>query len=75
MGRKGNVCKAGSVLFHNKDCPDPETAAKAISFFINDKTANETLNGERGIPASKIIREELKTKAEGNEKKVYDFIG
>ena len=45
-----------------KDCPDPETAAKAISFFINDKTANETLNGERGIPASKIIREELKPK-------------
>ena len=71
---KGMYVRPAQFFSITKDCPDPETAAKAISFFINDKTANETLNGERGIPASKIIREELKTKAEGNEKKVYDFM-
>lgn len=57
-----------------KDCTDPETAAKAISFFINDEEANEILNGERGIPAAKTIRENLRAKAEGNEKTVYEFM-
>ena len=71
---KGMYLRPAQFFSVTKDCPDPEAAAKAISFFINDKGANEILNGERGIPAAKAIREELKGKASDTEKKVYDFM-
>lgn len=71
---KGMYLRPAQFFSVTKDCPDPEAAAKAISFFINDKGANEILNGERGIPAAKTIREELKGKASDTEKKVYDFL-
>lgn len=71
---KGMYLRPAQFFSVTKDCPDPEMAVKAISYFINDKDANEILNGERGIPASGIIREELKGKASDTEKKVYDFL-
>jgi multiple sugar transport system substrate-binding protein len=71
---KGMYLRPAQFFSVTKDCADPETAAKAISFFINDKESNETLNGERGIPAAKTIREDLKASADENGKKVYDFM-
>ncbi|MEI3182399.1 MAG: extracellular solute-binding protein [Lachnospiraceae bacterium] len=44
---KGMYLRPAQFFSVTKDCPDPEAAAKAISFFINDKGANEILNGER----------------------------
>lgn len=60
---KGMYLRPAQFFSVTKDCPNPEMAVKAISYFINDKNANEILNGERGIPASKNIREDLKAKA------------
>ena len=36
-----------------------EAAAKLIDFLINDLDANRILNAERGMPASRVVREEL----------------
>lgn len=71
---KGMYLRPAQFFSITSDCPDPEMAAKAISYFINDKSANEKLNGERGIPASKRVREALKEKASDTDKKVYDFM-
>lgn len=71
---KGMYLRPAQFFSVTSDCPDPETAAKAISYFINDTSANEVLNGERGIPAAGKVREVLKGKASDTEKKVYDFM-
>ena len=36
-----------------------EAAARLIDFLINDLDANRILNAERGMPASRVVREEL----------------
>ena len=71
---QGMYLRPAQFFSITKDCKNPELAAKAISYFINDSKANEVLNGERGIPAVTGIRTKLKETAGETDKKVYEFM-
>ncbi|NCC07211.1 MAG: extracellular solute-binding protein [Clostridia bacterium] len=54
---------------------DPEAAAAAINYFVNDLEANtQTLKGERGVPINTTIRTTLRDSSDETTQKVYDFI-
>lgn len=71
---QGMYLRPAQFFSVTKDCKDPEAAARAISYFINDLEANQLLNGERGIPAATSVRSELKEAAGETDRKVYDFM-
>ena len=71
---QGMYLRPAQFFSITKDSKNPEMAAKAISYFVNDSEANKTLNGERGIPAVTGIRSQLKETASDTDKKVYDFM-
>lgn len=71
---QGMYLRPAQFFSITKDCENPEMAARAISFFVNDSEANTILNGERGIPAVTSVREQLKATASETDKKVYDFM-
>ena len=71
---QGMYLRPAQFFSVTKDCENPETAAKAISYFVNDSSANQILGGERGIPAVTSIRNELRESASETDKKVYDFL-
>ena len=45
-----------SILSHSKH---PEEAALFLDFFVNSLEANEVMLGERGVPVSEVIRQNL----------------
>ena len=51
-----------------------DEAAQFISYFVNDIEANSILKGERGVPISSAVRENLSENADPVTKKVFDFI-
>ena len=71
---QGMYLRPAQFFSVTKDCENPEMAAKAISYFVNDSSANQILGGERGIPAVTSIREELRESPSETDKKVYDFM-
>lgn len=71
---QGMYLRPAQFFSVTKDCENPEMAARAISYFINDSEANQILKGERGIPAATAIRNEMKESVNETEQKVYDFM-
>lgn len=51
-----------------------EEAAKFISFFVNDLDANLLLKGERGVPVSSSVREQMRRIVEPEQAQVFDYI-
>ncbi len=52
-----------------------EEAAKFISFFVNDIEANRILQGERGVPVSTPVRNDLETFLNNEtQKELYSFM-
>ncbi|MEK3737930.1 MULTISPECIES: ABC transporter substrate-binding protein [Paenibacillus] len=51
-----------------------ETAAKFISYFINDVEANKVLNANRGMPISSTVRAALMEQFEPEMKDVADYM-
>ncbi|MBB6670148.1 ABC transporter substrate-binding protein [Cohnella nanjingensis] len=51
-----------------------EEAAKFIDFWVNDVEANKIIMGERGVPISSKIKEELKPLLTPEQTKVFDYV-
>ncbi|WP_270169444.1 ABC transporter substrate-binding protein [Paenibacillus sp. SYP-B4298] len=51
-----------------------EEAAKFIDFFVNDIEANKIIKGERGVPVSSKVRDELKPLLSEQETKIFEYV-
>lgn len=51
-----------------------EIAADFVGFFVNNLEANQVIKGERGVPGSSEVKEDLKEVLTDEETKVFDYI-
>src|SRR5690625_2615358 len=51
-----------------------EVAADVIDFFINDIEANKIIDGDRGVPGSAVVKDELREGLDESQTKVFDYI-
>lgn len=71
---KGLFLKPGMFFSIAKSSKSKEEAAKFINYFVNNLEANKVLKGERGVPVSSAVQEQLKPYLEPVEKQVFDYI-
>jgi multiple sugar transport system substrate-binding protein len=71
---KGLFLKPSMFFSVSKNSKQKEEAAKFISFFVNDAEANKLILGDRGVPVSSVVKEELKPILSPEQVKVFDFI-
>jgi multiple sugar transport system substrate-binding protein len=57
-----------------KGSAQKEAAARFISYFVNDAQANLILQGERGVPIMKPVRDALSASITPETKAVYDYM-
>ncbi|GAE08490.1 predicted rhamnose oligosaccharide ABC transport system, substrate-binding component [Paenibacillus sp. JCM 10914] len=65
--KEGLFLKPSMYFSVTESSKHKEEAAKFISFFINDIEANKLIKGERGVPVSSKVKEELKALLSENE--------
>ncbi|MGM0875786.1 MAG: ABC transporter substrate-binding protein [Bacillota bacterium] len=64
-----------SMLFSiPKSSKQKEEAAKFINFFVNNVEANKLMKGERGVPVSSKVSEQIKPVLSESEKKIVDYV-
>ncbi|HZG55718.1 ABC transporter substrate-binding protein [Paenibacillus sp.] len=71
---KGLFLKPSMFFSISKNSKQKEEAAKFISFFVNDVEANKLILGDRGVPVSSVVKEELKPSLSPEQAKVFDFV-
>ncbi|MFC0270399.1 ABC transporter substrate-binding protein [Metabacillus herbersteinensis] len=57
-----------------KSSAQKEEAAKFINFFLNDIEANKLIKGDRGVPVSSKIIEEIKPELTEDEAKIVEYV-
>lgn len=57
-----------------KNSPQQEAAAKFLNFFANSVEANQILQGERGVPIMRHVREALASDLNPIEQEVYQYL-
>lgn len=57
------------------NCENPQLAARALSYFINDVDANKIMLADRGVPVVANIRSALKDDVSTYSAVVFDFVG
>ena len=73
-GAYGIGIQSSQQLCISNNSKNKEEAAKFINFFVNDIEANKILNGERGVPIMKKVREAVEAQASESNKMIYDFL-
>jgi multiple sugar transport system substrate-binding protein len=74
-GQEQGLTVKPSMLFSiSKGSKKKEAAAEFINFFINDIGANKVIRGERGVPVSTEVNEQLQNVLTEDEKKVFDYV-
>lgn len=71
---EGRYIKPSQFLVVSSYSKYPEEAAKFINFFINNQAANDILKGERGVPVSSVIAEQLSDKLDEAGKQQYELL-
>jgi multiple sugar transport system substrate-binding protein len=70
-----NLTVKPSLLFSiSKGSKHKNQAAKFINFFVNNIEANKWIKGERGIPVSSKVADEVKKDLPEEQKKVFDYV-
>ncbi|MEW9050780.1 MAG: ABC transporter substrate-binding protein [Neobacillus sp.] len=74
-GQEQGLTVKPSMLFSiSKGSKKKKAAAEFINFFINDIGANKVIRGERGVPVSTEVNEQLQNVLTEDEKKVFDYV-
>lgn len=74
-GQDSGLTLRPSMLFSmSKSSKHKEAAALFINFFINDVEANKIIKGERGVPVSTKVAEEIDKELSEEQKKVFDYV-
>ncbi|MCI3924647.1 extracellular solute-binding protein [Paenibacillus sp. TRM 82003] len=71
---KGLFLKPSMFFSVSKNSSNKAEAAKFISYFVNDVEANKLILGDRGVPVSSVVKEELKPSLSAEQAKVFDYI-
>lgn len=71
---RGLFLKPGMFFSISKSSKQKEEAAKFINFFVNNLEANKVLKGERGVPVSSAIKEQMKPFLEPELAQVFEYI-
>ncbi|MEK4330729.1 ABC transporter substrate-binding protein [Paenibacillus sp. FSL R7-0312] len=71
---EGRFIKPSMFLAVSSYSKYPEEAVKFLDFFVNNAEANDILQGERGIPVSKVISAKLSAKADETGKQQLELI-
>jgi len=58
----------------SKNSEAKEEAARFIDFWVNDIEANKIIMGERGVPVSSKVKEELKPLLTPEQAKVFEYV-
>ena len=74
-GPAGCAVKSGQGLSIYSETKYPDVCAEFINYFINSIEANRILAGERGVPISAAVREDLNTTMSVLEKSIYEYVG
>ena len=69
-----NYLKPGMFFSITIDCKNPDEAAKFLNYWNNDVEANKILLGERGIPVSSVVSENISSLMDESSQKVIDFV-
>lgn len=69
----GTIIRPSQFFSVAKNSKNPEWAVKFIDFFTNDIEANKILKGERGMPISSKVRENLRPLLSDVGKVMFDF--
>lgn len=72
--KKSNYLKPSMFFSISADTKDPDAAVAVLDYLINSKEANEILLGERGIPASTKVAEEINPLISETEQKITKFV-
>ena len=56
------------------DGKNPDEAAKFLNYWNNDIEANKILLGERGIPVSSVVSEQISCLMDKSSQQVIDFV-
>lgn len=71
---EGMFLKPSMYFSVTESSKNKEEAAKFISFFVNDTEANKLIMGERGVPVSSKVKEELLPLLSENETKIFEYV-
>ncbi|ASA20128.1 ABC transporter substrate-binding protein [Paenibacillus donghaensis] len=71
---RGLFLKPSMFFSVAKNSKHKEEAARFINFFVNDLEANKLLKGERGVPVSSAIKEQLMPFVEPELAQVFDYV-
>ncbi|MEK3734456.1 MULTISPECIES: ABC transporter substrate-binding protein [Paenibacillus] len=72
--KEGLFLKPSMYFSVTESSKNKEEAAKFISFFVNDIEANKLIMGERGVPVSSKVKEELLPLLSENEAKIFEYV-
>lgn len=72
--KKSNYLKPSMFFSISADTKNPDAAVAVLDYLINSKEANEILLGERGIPASTKVAEEINPLISETEQKITKFV-
>lgn len=72
--KKSGFLKSSQFFSVGAHTKNPEEAVKVLDFLTNSSDANNILLGERGVPASTVIAEELSPKMTEVEQEVVRYI-
>lgn len=71
---KALFLKPSMLLSLPKGSKHKEEAARFIDFFVNNVEANKIMNGERGVPVSSKVSEEIKPMLSREELKIFNYV-
>lgn len=71
---KGLDVRPGLHFAISADSKNKEEAAKFINFFVNDLEANNSLKGERGVPVSSAVRDNLQSSLSTAQQQIYKYM-
>jgi len=72
--QKSNFLKSSQFFSVSTHGQNTEEAVKVLDFLTNSMEANDILLGERGVPASSVVAEEIAPKMSEVDQKVVAFI-
>lgn len=72
--KQGLFLKPGMFFSIAESSKHKDEAAKFISFFVNDLEANKVLKGERGVPVSAKVKEQMSPFIEPALAQVFEYI-
>ncbi|MBQ7679370.1 MAG: extracellular solute-binding protein [Butyrivibrio sp.] len=72
--QSGMLVRSSQMVSMAKSSKNKEAAAMLIDYLVNNISANEILNGERGVPANAKVLSALAAKSDEITAQMYEFV-